>query len=713
MEIREFAEQILFGGSLEQKLASPEALTDDAPGRGLVVPEQPGRAPGLEFARTAGEFRIPTPRELEQDSVRGRLLHFFANHELLATELMALVLLKFPETPPAFRRGVLKTLKDEQEHTRIYLQRLEALGVEFGQYPVNGFFWRMIAPMETPLAYVSRLALTFEQANLDYSGFFGRQFHEIEDLESAAIMDRIHRDEIGHVGYGLKWFRRWKDPRLTDWEAFEKELQYPLSPSRAKSEPFNAASRRRAGLDDEFINQLFVYSKSKGRTPGVYWFNPLAELFMARGYGGRVDSKLEVLSHDLYNLPQFLCRQDDVVLVPERPRLTFLATLKQAGLNLPQFEVINEGRITPNSELRTRKIGGLRPWAWCQESMELMQPLLTQLAHPTMPTGQEWESRIRPLYSKSWALGLLRRFLESRQDSPWLSPDEDLGVTVTTYSEAMDAVGRFRQRGHSQFVVKADFGSAGNGQVRLWEPEIQERQKASIRRLLETMGRAVVEPWLDQVLEFSMQWEVSANAVREQGLVKLLSDHRGQYRGSVFSRRFTEGFTEELAQFVHAGSSQRLKGLVEELRRLLESELLPRRFAGPMGIDAMIYRDREGRLRLRPIVEINPRFTMGRVALELAGQVQPGRTVRLALINRSMLRQLNVTGFPEFAQQLSEHFPLVMTDQDRPKVGQGGVCLNDPETAQTLLAVLRVDSPSRGPRSSEPASTAWEKVFDR
>ena len=56
----------------------------------------------------------------------GRLLHFFANHELLATELMALVLLKFPDAPAAFRKGVLETLKDEQEHTRLYIERMKA-----------------------------------------------------------------------------------------------------------------------------------------------------------------------------------------------------------------------------------------------------------------------------------------------------------------------------------------------------------------------------------------------------------------------------------------------------------------------------------------------------------------------------------------------------------------------------------------------------------
>ena len=112
---------------------------------------------------------------LEKKEERGRLLHFFANHELLATELMALVLLKFPDAPATFRKGVLQTLKDEQEHTRLYLARMKACGIEFGALPVSGYFWRCVAPMENPIDYVAGLCLTFEQANLDFAQRFERE----------------------------------------------------------------------------------------------------------------------------------------------------------------------------------------------------------------------------------------------------------------------------------------------------------------------------------------------------------------------------------------------------------------------------------------------------------------------------------------------------------------------------------------------------------
>src|ERR1041385_7308822 len=89
MELREFAERVLFATTLEEKLLRPTTITDEWPGRSLVTPAVPGRPAELQFKVTGtSRDNFPGTKNLEQESERGRLLHFFANHELLATELM-------------------------------------------------------------------------------------------------------------------------------------------------------------------------------------------------------------------------------------------------------------------------------------------------------------------------------------------------------------------------------------------------------------------------------------------------------------------------------------------------------------------------------------------------------------------------------------------------------------------------------------------------
>ena len=125
MMVREIAERILFGTTLEEKLVPPPpGVTDDDPGDPIATPAAPARPEELRLRRDGVRAEFPGTVGLEDEEQRGRLLHFFANHELLATELMALVLLKFPEAPAEFRAGVLQTMKEEQMHTKLYLKRM-------------------------------------------------------------------------------------------------------------------------------------------------------------------------------------------------------------------------------------------------------------------------------------------------------------------------------------------------------------------------------------------------------------------------------------------------------------------------------------------------------------------------------------------------------------------------------------------------------------
>src|SRR5208282_1688907 len=199
MELRDFAERVLFATTLDEKLQSPAVVTDERPGPRLLTPQAPGRPAGLCFKpQGSGKADFPGVHRLEQESERGRLLHFFANHELLATELMALMLLKFPDAPAAFRKGVYQTLKDEQEHTQLYLARMRECGAHFGELPVSGYFWRSVSVMENPMDYVSSLCLTFEQANLDFAQHYAKGFADIGDNETSRLLEKIYRDEIGH-----------------------------------------------------------------------------------------------------------------------------------------------------------------------------------------------------------------------------------------------------------------------------------------------------------------------------------------------------------------------------------------------------------------------------------------------------------------------------------------------------------------------------------
>jgi uncharacterized ferritin-like protein (DUF455 family) len=688
MELREFAEQILFATTLEEKLRAPDVIIDEHPGSPLVKPDAPGRPKNLIFKPHAtGKSEFPGLHRLEHAAQRGKLLHFFGNHELLATELMALVLLKFPGAPAAFRQGVLRTLKDEQEHTRLYIARMKACGIEFGELPVSGYFWRCVSSMENPVDYVAGLCLTFEQANLDFAQHFAKSFATIGDNETGSLLEKIYRDEIGHVAYGLKWFRRWKNPGESDWEAFCRTLKFPLSPQRAKGLTLNVEGRRAAGFDPQFIAEINVYSQSKGRTPGVFVFNPFAEGRIAEGKTFNPTKPQAQLARDLENLPQFLCRQDDIVLVNQKPTVEFLSGVKQAGFPLPEFVELNQ-----RSKLASRKLGRLRPWAWSPDSVELLAPLLNKVTAEERTVDQLFNDRTAKLYSKAWSTELLRRILGGSTAEAWLCSMDEIGVAVNSLAEADAAISQIRSRGHHKIVVKQAVGLAGSNALRLFEPELLETHRRWMTNSFARAQTLVIEPWLERELDFSVQLEMTRDGLKLCGYTGLLNDARGQFQGNwAEPHHHTRIPARVVALFREPPDiSRRLLQLYAGIFSLLEAELRRADYLGPLGIDAFVYRDAGGTVRLKPIVEINPRYTMGRVLVELMRQASQGSFGLFRLVNHAMLRTQGCADFPAYASWLNEQFPLQLEGDPLPKIRAGAICLNDPTRAEACVAVFHV-----------------------
>ncbi|HMP81571.1 MAG TPA: DUF455 family protein [Verrucomicrobiota bacterium] len=702
MELREFAERVLFATTLEEKLQPPDEITDERPGSAIVAPSAPGRPAALRFKPHAtGKADFPGLHRLEQERERGKLLHFFANHELLATELMALVLVKFPDAPAAFRKGVLQTLKDEQEHTRLYLERMKSCGVQFGELPVSGYFWRCVAPMENPIDYVAGLCLTFEQANLDFARHFSRGFGKVGDADTAKLLEKIYRDEIGHVAYGLKWFRRWKNPSESDWEAFCRTLKFPLSPQRAKGFALNVEGRRAAGLDAHFIAELNVYSQSKGRTPSVYVFNPFAEGRIAEGRAFNPTKHQAQLARDLENIPQFLCRQDDVVLVERKPSVEFLSGIKQAGFPLPEFVEFDRC-----DELSSRKLGRLRPWAWSPDSVELLAPLMANVTAENRMAEQRFNPSIARLYSKAWSAGFLRQFLKSQSQTAnrqpavpnWLCTEDIVGVPVDSIEAAQEAIASIRARGHHKIVVKQAVGLAGSNAMRLFEPEVLETHRRWIANSLAVGQQLVIEPWLERLLDFSVQLEMTADGLKLCGYTGLINDAKGQFQGNwAESHHHTRIPAKVVALFREPPDiSRHILRLYVDIFESLEAELKHADHLGPLGIDAFVYRDAAGQPRLKPIVEFNPRYTMGRVTVELMRQTCQGSFGLFRLVNRAALRAECCDDFVGYARKLSEQFPPRLEGEPFQRIREGVVCLNDPQSAQACLAVFQVsrDAPA-------------------
>jgi len=132
-------------------------------------------------------------------------------------------------------------------------------------------------------------------------------------------------------------------------------------------------------------------------------------------------------------------------------------------------------------------------------------------------------------------------------------------------------------------------------------PHLSATSAGWIRKRIALGEWLCFEPWVERIGEAGLQWTVPQSGPPVlAGVTELLTDSLGQYRGSVF------GLDDAaLAGWQPAiDASQRA---VEEIQAL--------GYFGPVGIDAMRYRDANGDERIRALQDINARWTMGRLAL--------------------------------------------------------------------------------------------------
>jgi uncharacterized ferritin-like protein (DUF455 family) len=569
--LQDWALQVLTGERLADKLLPPPS--DDAAPRRLSTPREPGRPRELAFVRHGGQ-RAPSPRQLRTPAQRGRVLHLFANHELLALELMALAILRFPDTPRAFRRGLAGVMAEEQAHLQAYLAQMARTGTALGSAPVGAFFWDALAPIDDPARFVAALALTLEQANLDFSREWAQAFRLAGDAETAAVLEQVYADEIRHVKHGLHWFRAWS-PAGDLFETYRAALRHPLGPHRARGTgAFDAAGRIAAGLPAEFVDRIATFGASRGRTPDLYWFNPGVEYEVRNATPAALLTGLE---RDLATVPAVLAGRDDQVLVPCLPSLAWQKAMVDAGFPLPAFATSVEGPIRR-----------YRPWGW--------SPRAAAVLGTAGPAGHA--ERL----SRAWWCD---------REIPGLDP-ADRPVVAQSEEEAAAAVRGIR----GPWVIKAVLTAGGRDRIR-GEGPLGPRDCQWVARFVAAQGAVVVERWVDGVVDLS----ILAEDGRRLGITRFAV--RGGAWAGHLTGPWTTGLPASIHRFLHEA----------QVARQLDAAAAAVDPGGAYGVDALIYRE-AGTLRLRPVIEVNARLSFGRIALALGARQHPRSTGWLRIARR-------------------------------------------------------------------------------
>lgn len=182
-------------------------------------------------------------------------------------------------------------------------------------------------------------------------------------------------------------------------------------------------------------------------------------------------------------------------------------------------------------------------------------------------------------------------------------------------ADAIDArLAAWPEWARARFTLKPRIGSSGRGRVAGADGRIDRAALGGALARLAERGGALLEPWLERRADFSVQLHVAGDGVTVLGSLEqevapsgVFLGHRGEIdsRGRIFSGHPAEESLREAAALVAVAARER-------------------GYAGPCGVDAFTFRDPEtGADALRPVVELNARFTAGTVTAGLVRRALP------------------------------------------------------------------------------------------
>ena len=186
------------------------------------------------------------------------LLHALAHIELNAIDLAWDIVARFAGGGPqrAFADDWAGVAAEEAEHFAVLVTRLQALGAAYGDLPAHDGLWEAAAVTSHDLlARLAVVPLVLEARGLDVTPAIIERLDRAGDPDSAAVLDRIYCDEIGHVAVGARWFERLcRDADLDPAAMFQDRVRQYFR--GALKPPFNRAARAAAGFPAYYYEPL-------------------------------------------------------------------------------------------------------------------------------------------------------------------------------------------------------------------------------------------------------------------------------------------------------------------------------------------------------------------------------------------------------------------------------------------------------------------------
>ncbi|MDR3268058.1 MAG: hypothetical protein LBT83_03205 [Tannerella sp.] len=335
-------------------------------------------------------------------------------------------------------------------------------------------------------------------------------------------------------------------------------------------------------------------------TKKVHYFNPGHETAVWLGMTHYTPpAPVCKMMSDLALLPLWYGEEGDYVLADETTEASRFLSSLPFELSPPAMPVSPEKiAFLPADNIEAA------PWGLSPQSVHLFMSLRKDHAALTVPPYNDIHRRLTGRLTAAECLSEIQYLL------PDMPP-----LVRPRFCSNTDEIRQFIATCPPPYLLKMPYSCSGQGLHWIRNREPDATSLRWITGAMKKQGQVSIEQALDKVHDFAMEFESDGNGqLTYKGLSVFHTLPKGPFGSSLL------GHPDMLEkQLLSCVSPQQLHDVRNAVTTVL-TEMLAPVYRGYLGVDMLIYR-RNGSFSIHPMIELNLRYTMGLVALQVSSRL--------------------------------------------------------------------------------------------
>lgn len=331
----------------------------------------------------------------------------------------------------------------------------------------------------------------------------------------------------------------------------------------------------------------------------IHYFNPGHETAVLLGKKNyTAPSNVRIMTEDLSILPMWYAKENDFVLTEHILSAVFHQNCEQLFNRILATPVSREDI---NKVMHGEYVIQASPWGISPHALNLFSSL-----NNSCISVSEWKDTYKILTGRQTSRCCLDLLSE-------MFPDIKLPSKPQFYNNIKLLSDYIEAHYGETLILKSPFSSSGRGLLWIQYPlRWGKKELMWAKSVIDKQGEVSVEPALDKCLDFAMEFYSDGKGnISYEGLSVFSTEERGAYSGNIIGNE--KILEKELLKYVSYNQIATTKEMLgNALRKIFSKE-----YRGFLGVDMLVYNE-NGSCYIHPCVEINMRYTMGMVALQLS-----------------------------------------------------------------------------------------------